>query len=80
MVWGSHRFSALRADPGGMLGVCEGTRAVSRAGAVIAEPLPRANTKTPGCALCPQPVTHGQHIAAAGALQRAPGCRSLPGQ
>ena len=85
-IWGCHHFHAVYADTlpvslaGGMLGVCEGTRGVSRAEAVIAEPLPRANTKTPDSALCPQPVTCGQHIAAAQALQRALGCRSLLGQ
>lgn len=49
--------------------------------AVIAEPLPRANRKTPGSALCPQLVTCEQHLAVTRhhALQRALGCRPSPG-
>lgn len=67
---------------GGMLGGvgCEGTRGASRAETVIAESPPRANTKTPDSALCPQLVTCGQHVTAAQALQRTPGCRPLLGQ
>lgn len=85
---GCHHFYAVYADvlpaspsgwDAGGVG-CEGTRGASRAETVIAESPPRANTKTPDSALCPQPVTCGQHVTAAQALQRTPGCRPLLGQ
>jgi len=60
-------------------GMCRGRARPTQA--VIAEPLPRANRKTPGSALCPQLVTCEQHLAVTRhhALQRALGCRPSPG-